>query len=95
MEFFENYAIKRGLETVLNTGSIDDIKNYLQEGKPLLVIVEEGFWFISSPHYLVIFGYNSKGLIVHNGYRASLLIDYEEFSEKWNDMGNVFLVVYK
>lgn len=91
----ENFAKTKKFATILSTGTTNDLKRYLDQEKPVIVLVEMGFWIISRPHYLVLTGYNPKGFTAHTGYRPSRLLPHAEFNRMWREMGNPFLVVFR
>jgi hypothetical protein len=61
----------------------------------VIVLVDLGFWVISKPHYLVIYGYNERGFLAHNGFEAAQLYLFEEFNNIWERAGKSFLLVYR
>lgn len=91
----ENFAKDKGFKTILKKSDILEIKSYLDQKKPVIALIDLGFWLISQPHYLVIIGYNDKGFIVNTGYMEKYFISYDEFEKKWEKMGKVILVVYR
>ncbi|MCX7739056.1 MAG: C39 family peptidase [Hydrogenothermaceae bacterium] len=91
----ENFSKKLGFNTVLKSSTIEDIKKFLDERKPIIALIDMGFWILSKPHYIVVLGYNDKGFIVHTGYEPKKLIDYREFEERWKKLGSIVLVVYR
>jgi ABC-type bacteriocin/lantibiotic exporter with double-glycine peptidase domain len=91
----ENFARQRGFETKLNRGGAEDLKNLIDQKKPVIVLVDLGIWVVSRPHYLVVFGYNSEGFIAHDGYKAAELFNYEKFDAAWEKMGRSYLLIYK
>ena len=91
----ENYGRERGFQTKSGRGHAADIKEFLSEGKPVIVLVDLGFWVISKPHYLVVYGYNEQGFLAHNGFEAAQLYLYDEFEKIWEKVGRSFLLVYR
>lgn len=91
----ENFAKKTNFKTKLSIGSTNEIKNYIKQKKPVIVLIDVGFWVMTYPHYLVIMGYNEKGFIAHTGLQKSKLFLYKEFLDMWHKMGNTYLVIYK
>jgi ABC-type bacteriocin/lantibiotic exporter with double-glycine peptidase domain len=89
----ENFARARGFETTTDRGTVEQIKEFLRQKKPVIVLVDLGRWFASRPHYLVIIGYAEEGFIAHNGYEASQLYEYEKFTKLWEKIGSTYLVV--
>lgn len=91
----ENYARSQGFETRLGQGTQGDIEAALKERRPVIALVDLGFWVVSRPHYLVITGFDETGFRVHTGYEAGKLIPYEEFHRIWNRKGSVYLLVWR
>ena len=85
----------KGLQTRLGQGTLDEIKNFLKEKRPVIVLVDLGFWVLSQPHYLVITGFNDTGFIAHTGYQAGKLFGYSEFEKIWKKKGSVYLLVWR
>jgi ABC-type bacteriocin/lantibiotic exporter with double-glycine peptidase domain len=90
----ENFAQKQGFHTELRQGTIDDIKTSLNQKKPVIALVDLGFWFFSKPHYLVVIGYDDTDLVAHTGYEASRRFDYETFRKIWQKKGSTYLVIW-
>ena len=91
----ENYSRKRGFQTKIGRASTADIKEFLLNNKPVIVLVDIGFWVISRMHYLVVYGYTDRGFLVHDGSKPSRVYPYEEFEKVWQKTGNSFLLVYR
>jgi ABC-type bacteriocin/lantibiotic exporter with double-glycine peptidase domain len=91
----QNFAKGQGFQTRLDQGTIDDIKASLKENRPVIVLVDFGFWLVSQPHYLVMTGFNDKGFIAHTGYEASKPFGYAEFEKIWKKKGSVYLLVWR
>jgi ABC-type bacteriocin/lantibiotic exporter with double-glycine peptidase domain len=91
----QNYAQGQGLKTRLGQGTMDDLRSFVTEKKPVIVLVDLGFWVFSKPHYLVVTGYNDRGFIAHTGYQASKLFGYAEFEKIWKKKGCVYLLVWR
>lgn len=89
----QDYARARGFTTRLGQGSVDDIKTSLDNGRPVIVLVDLGFWVISQAHYLVVTGYDAQGFIAHNGLKPSQPFDYATFARIWKRKGSLLLVV--
>jgi ABC-type bacteriocin/lantibiotic exporter with double-glycine peptidase domain len=91
----ERYARQKGFETKSGRGTAEELKAELDRRRPVIVLVDLGFWVVSKPHYLVVFGYDSEGFTGHDGFEASKRYHYDEFREIWGKMGNAYLLVYK
>ncbi|MDD2603742.1 MAG: cysteine peptidase family C39 domain-containing protein [Desulfobacterales bacterium] len=90
----ENYAAGRGFETESGQGDLDLIKKSVLDRKPVIVLIDDGVWLASRPHYIVVFGFNEKGVIVHDGTDPSVLMDYGTFEKRWRRLGNPYLIVH-
>lgn len=91
----ERYARDAGFETSSGRGTVEGLKAEIGRGRPVIVLVDRGFWVLSRTHYLVVFGYDDKGFTAHDGFTASKRYDYGEFRDTWGKMGNVYLLVYR
>ena len=77
------FANKNGLYAQQYEGGIDDIKEKIDRGYPLLVLVDLGFYLYKAYHYMVVIGYNNEGIIVNSGNKERLFIDKERFLNMW------------
>ncbi len=91
----EDYAREEGFNTILEQGTVDSLKAEIAQGRPVIVLVDVGFWIVSKPHYLVLFSYDDNGFTAHTGSRPSKRIAYATLKKQWNRMGNTYLVVYR
>ena len=91
----ENYARANGFQTESNQGTPEGIKRFLNQKKPVIVLVDLGFWVFSKPHYLVVTGYDEKGFIAHTGYEESKPFPYPEFEKIWRKIGSPYLVIWR
>ena len=90
----DNYARAKGFKTQLGQGSLGDIKTFIEQKKPVIVLVDMGFWVVSKPHYLVVTGCADNGVIAHTGYEASRHFSDEEFVRIWKKKGSAYLVIH-
>lgn len=90
----DNYAKAGGFKTRLGTGNLQDIKNFIEQKKPVIVLVDMGFWVVSQPHYLVVTGYADNSVIAHTGYEASRHFSDEDFVRIWKKKGSAYLVIH-
>jgi ABC-type bacteriocin/lantibiotic exporter with double-glycine peptidase domain len=91
----ERYAKDAGLETASGRGTIGELKAELDRRRPVIVLVDPGFWVLSRIHYLVVFGYDSDGFTAHDGFTAAKRYRYDQFREIWDRTGNAYLLVYR
>ncbi len=91
----EDYARARGFQARTDRGSTAELKELLRQNRPVIVLVEEGFWVVSKPHYLVVYGFNEQGFVAHDGFEGAQVFPYKKFEEQWEKAGNSYLLVYR
>jgi len=77
------YAQSRGLSASQYSGSLDDLKEKVDSGRPLIVLVDYGFSIVEVNHFMVIIGYNELGVIVNSGRDEMKFIPLEDFLRSW------------
>lgn len=91
----ENFARRNSFQTESGQGTLEKLKEFIHQERPVIVLIDLGFWITSRPHYLVLIGYNEEGFIAHNGETPSELYRYSDFRKMWEKIGNTYLLVYK
>jgi ABC-type bacteriocin/lantibiotic exporter with double-glycine peptidase domain len=91
----EDFAHRLGFQTVSSQGTVEKIKVFIHRQRPVIVLVDLGFWIRSRPHYLVLYGYNKDGFIAHDGVKASRIYAYSDFEKMWGKLGCPYLLVYR
>lgn len=77
------YAQKKGLQAHYYQGSLEDLQKNISAGIPLLVQVDYGFLVYEQPHFLIVIGYDSKGVIVNSGSARAKFIPFSSFLKSW------------
>jgi len=77
------YAQRKGLSALQYQGSLRDLKTNIDSGNPLLVLVDYGFSFYQSGHFMVVVGYNESSVIVNSGKMKAHFIPEKEFLKVW------------
>ncbi len=90
----ENFAEKTGFRTESGQGTPDTIKNSIRSRRPVIVLMDLGIWLAAKPHYIVVFGYDEKGFIAHDGRNPSVLFEYPRFEKMWKKVGRPYLIIY-
>lgn len=90
----ENYTRERGFRTLLKTSDLEELRSYLREGIPPIVLVDMGRLWVSIPHYMVVVGYGDGIFYVHTGYEANKPVRADELDRMWSKMGRVLLLLY-
>jgi ABC-type bacteriocin/lantibiotic exporter with double-glycine peptidase domain len=74
---------KRGLRTEQYSGGMTDLRKKIDNGYPLVVLVDYGFWVYQREHYMVIVGYDDKGIIANSGTVSGKFIPENDFVKAW------------
>jgi ABC-type bacteriocin/lantibiotic exporter with double-glycine peptidase domain len=77
------YAEKKGFAARQYKGDLTDIKKNIDSGYPMVVLVDYGFSIYEKSHFMVVLGYNDKGLFVHSGKEKEKFISLKEFLGTW------------
>lgn len=77
------YLKKLGLKAKHYRGTLSDLKEKIKNGNPIIVMVDEGYWFYKKYHYMVVVGFNDSEIIVNSGEKEKERIKLENFMEKW------------
>jgi ABC-type bacteriocin/lantibiotic exporter with double-glycine peptidase domain len=77
------YPEKRGLKGTQYEGSFEDVKNKIDVGYPLIVMVDDGFWFYQKNHFMVVLGYRENGVVVNSGKNQYRFIPLSDFLKSW------------
>ncbi|MDI1472055.1 MAG: C39 family peptidase [Thermodesulfovibrio sp.] len=89
------YAKKFGLKVEQYRGNLDDLKDKIKRGHPLIVMVDEGFWFYKKYHYMVVVGFSEGEIIVNSSDKERERIEIEKFLNKWNKTDFWTLYIYR
>ena len=85
----ERYLQQNGFQTFAFNGTVDDLRQHLQKGRPLIVALKPGG---SAPlHYVVVTGLDwERGLVMVNdpAVRKLLKQDRSRFATEWSAANN-------
>ncbi|MFN7065826.1 MAG: cysteine peptidase family C39 domain-containing protein [Aquificaceae bacterium] len=90
----ENYAKSLGLKAETRRGSLEDLKIFIDQGIPPIILVDLGRFLVSVPHYMVVVGYEEDSFFLHTGYEGRKRINEKELDRIWSKMGKVMLILY-
>ncbi len=77
------YAKQKGMKSSYYNGGMEDIKNKIDSGYPLIVMVDLGLWIYQQNHFMVVIGYDQNGVIVNSGRERLKHIPLRNFIKKW------------
>jgi ABC-type bacteriocin/lantibiotic exporter with double-glycine peptidase domain len=89
------YAQKKGLFALQYKGSLDDLKENIDAGYPIIVLVDYGISFYQANHFMVIVGYNGNGVIANSGRDKNVFIPNEDFMKAWKKADYWTLLIKK
>ena len=83
------YAKERGLQTDLYRGTMEDLKDRIRRGVPLILFVDMGYDFYPMGHYIVPVGFSDDyGVVLaHSGSDEALPISYKKLLRAWKKTG--------
>jgi len=87
----ENFARRLGFGTKSGRGDLDLLRQAIDAGRPVIIPIETGFWRLSRPHYLVVFGYDQRRFLVHAGVKDGVFIDADDLLRRWEKMNRLYL----
>jgi ABC-type bacteriocin/lantibiotic exporter with double-glycine peptidase domain len=93
----ENFARDNGFQVETINGSIDKLEDTINEGVPVIVLVDIGKWKVSVPHYYVVYGYDKaeEVFILHTGDKSGQVIKFDKLDSEWEKMNRLMLVIRK
>jgi ABC-type bacteriocin/lantibiotic exporter with double-glycine peptidase domain len=93
----ENYAREMGYKAETKNGDLNMLMSLIDEGTPVITLVDIGKWIISRPHYYVVYGYDkSKNVFfVHTGSAGNQEIGFSRLDKEWEKMDRLVLIIRK
>jgi ABC-type bacteriocin/lantibiotic exporter with double-glycine peptidase domain len=89
------YAREKGFSAVDYSGSMNDLREKISAGSPLIVMVDYGFSVWQKNHFMVVTGYDDKGIVVNSGEEQGEFIGNDRFLRTWKKTGNWSLWIKK
>ncbi len=77
------YARKKGLKADYYRGSWDDLREKISGRFPVIVLVDRGISVYRIHHYMVVFGIDDRGVMVHSGLDEAAHMERGEFLGMW------------
>ncbi|MEW6118060.1 MAG: C39 family peptidase [Nitrospirota bacterium] len=77
------YAQRKGADALHYSGGWDDLREKINKGYPLIVMVDNGFSIYQVHHFMVAVGYSEGSVIVNSGAAERAVIDKGRFLTTW------------
>jgi len=77
------YAEIKGLKADFYKGSVEDLKQKIDSGFPLIVMVDYGFGMIQQNHFMVVVGHSNDRIIVNSDREQLKKISMKSFTKSW------------
>ncbi len=87
------FARKQGFQAEMRTGSVDDLKQTVENRLPSIVLLDYGIAPFRKPHFTAITGVNDGGVFQLNDKRADDYVRMKLFERLWKRAGNQYLVI--
>lgn len=73
----------RGLDAEMVNGDRARVRGELDAGRPLIVFVNRGFQSAPIGHYMVLTGYDERGVFANSGGARNAHMSWERFERQW------------
>jgi hypothetical protein len=79
------YAKGRGFNATYYSGGMDDLKEQLSLGRPVILFLNLGYGFVPVGHYIVAIGYDASAghVIAHSGRKRVRSFSYRRLERIW------------
>ena len=93
----ENFAREQGFESKTENGSIERLRTLINQGTPVILLVDKGKWRVNAPHYYVAYGYSGTEdkFLIHSGFEGAQEIEPSKLDSEWERMNHLMLVIKK
>ena len=86
-------ARKLGFEASGKAGSIKEIRRAVDDGMPVIILVDYGFAIYERNHFMVVTGYGPNFVIVNSGRRENEIIPNSDLGKIWKRTGYWSLII--
>jgi ABC-type bacteriocin/lantibiotic exporter with double-glycine peptidase domain len=77
------YAQRKGMKAEQYAGSFEDLQKNLDSRRPLIVLIDQGFWVYQNHHFMVVVGFDKGGIFVNSGKEENKFISLDSFLKTW------------
>jgi ABC-type bacteriocin/lantibiotic exporter with double-glycine peptidase domain len=86
-------ARRRGLAAEVVELDLSGLRRQIASGEPVILLVDLGAWVWSRPHYLLVYGTTTEGVVANSGQTQGQNIPYGTLDAEWAKMGRLAIVV--
>jgi ABC-type bacteriocin/lantibiotic exporter with double-glycine peptidase domain len=79
----ESYGRRQGFEAHQYSGSVNDLRQNIDAGAPVIILVDHGFSLYEVNHFMVVTGHTKDGVIVNSGRYENKRISDKELEKIW------------
>ena len=87
----ERYAADAGAKPRSARGDVEQLRELLAAGRPVLVPVDLGWGPWRRPHYVVVYGTGVDSVLMHVRRDEVREMPLSEFEQRWSGMGRLYL----
>ncbi len=88
------YPRKAGFKSSAYGGGMEDLRDRLRQGYPLVLLVDFGFFVVQKNHFMVAVGYNGEGIFAHSGREKARFFPYAQLERIWKRTGYWTLLIH-
>ena len=77
------YVQRKGLQANYYKGGIEDIQIRIDDGFPVIILVDFGFMAYQVNHFIVVTGFNEYGVVVNSGKHQGQILPWTDFEKAW------------
>ena len=85
-------ARRRGVAAEVVDLTLPALRERIDRGEPVILLVDLGVWVWSRPHFLLAYGVTPEGVVANSGSRQGKVIPYGTLEGEWAKMGNLAIV---
>lgn len=89
----ENYARSLGFRTRSGQGDPALVRALVDAGNPVILLLDMGGALFSQGHYVVAFGHDENGFLMHAGALENAYLTDRELLGRWQPMNRLYLVL--
>ncbi len=89
------YAKGRGFNASYYRGGMDDLREKLKDGRPLILFLNAGRGLTERGHYITVFGYSdaADAVVAHTGIEKEAVLGYKELESTWETTNFSTLII--